>query len=598
MATCTLRVREIPGSSPGAPTNLYMVKEEIRKSIKKTTKLLVQKYKWHLPEDLDIPLITSFNPAHGDYNTPIALILSKTIKESPLKLAELISQEIQKQQNKIISKIEILPPGHLNFFLEKSAFQKELKNLIKSSGFIKKQGDPKKSIIVEYSSPNIAKPMHVGHLRSTIIGEALANLYDICGYKVIRWNYLGDWGTQFGKLITAYKLWGTKTEVEKNPIQTLLTLYQKFHQEAKTNSDLEQLAQKEFKKLEQGDKENKKLWSWFKKESLKDFQNIYKLLGIKFDVEKGESDFEKDLLPLIESLKKKKLAQKSRGALIISLDRFNLPPALIQKSDEATLYLTRDLANLIFRIKKYHPVKILYVVGNEQDLYFKQLFALAKILGLTSKTEVEHIKFGLILNENKKKFSTREGELITLQEVIEKALEKALKIIKDKHPSWTIQKQKQLAQVIALGALKFNSLKSFRTADIIFDWEQMLDFKGTTSVYLQYTYARFNKIFLKAKKIGLGEAKLLNQGIEINLIKQLLDFPLNIQRSAFEYSPHLLANYLLSLADLANNYYEKVPVLKETESKRRNAQLMLIKAVILILKKGLEILGIEVLKEI
>lgn len=575
-----------------------MLKDKILHLIKQSLKSLAKKQQWQLPKDLDIPLITSFNFTHGDYNTPLALILSKIIKDSPLHLAELISQEIQKQQNKIISKIEILPPGHLNFFLEKSAFQKEVKNLIKSSGFIKNQENSKKSIIVEYSSPNIAKPMHVGHLRSTIIGEALANLYDLCGYKVIRWNYLGDWGTQFGKLIAAYKLWGTKTEVEKNPIQTLLTLYQKFHRETKTNPDLEQLAQKEFKKLEQGDKENKKLWSWFKKESLKDFQNIYKLLGIKFDVEKGESDFEKDLLPLIENLKKKKIAQKSEGALIISLDHLNLPPALIQKSDKATLYLTRDLANLIFRIKKYHPVKILYVVGNEQDLYFKQLFASAKILGLISKTEVEHIKFGLILDENKKKFSTREGELITLREVIEKALEKALKIIKDKHSSWPIQKQKQLAKNIALSALKFNSLKSFRTADVIFDWEQMLDFKGTTSVYLQYTYARFNKILFKAKKIGSGATKLLNQEIEINLIKQLLDFSFNIQKSASEYSPNLLANYLLSLADLSNNYYEKVPVLKETESKRRNAQLMLIKAVVLILKRGLQILGIEVLKEI
>jgi len=574
-----------------------MIKEELHNLIKKAVNSLAKQKNWPLPKNLDIPLITSFNPTYGDYNTPIALILSKTIKDSPLKLAELISQEIQKQQDRFIQKTEILPPGHLNFFLEKSAFQKELKNLIIPPAFIKKKG-AQKTVIVEYSSPNIAKPMHVGHLRSTIIGETLANLYDICGYKVIRWNYLGDWGTQFGKLIASYKLWGKKQQVEQNPIQTLLALYRKFHQEAKTNPDLEQLAQKEFKKLEQGDKENKKLWSWFKKESLKDFQNIYKLLGIKFDVNKGESDFEKDLFPLIESLKKKKLAQKSKGALIISLDRFNLPPALIQKSDGATLYLTRDLANLIFRIKKYHPVKILYVVGNEQDLYFKQLFTLAKILGLTSKTEVVHIKFGLILDENKKKFSTREGELITLQEVIEKALKKALKIVKEKHPSWSIQKQKRLTQAIALGALKFNSLKSFRTADIIFDWEQMLDFKGDTSIYLQYTYARLNKILLKAKKIGLGEAKLLNQDLEINLIKQLLDFPLNIQKSASEYAPHLLANYLLSLVDLANNYYEKVPVLKEENLKRRNAQLLLIKTIALTLKKGLEILGIEVLKEI
>jgi len=574
-----------------------MLKEELYNLIKQSLESLAKKQRWQLPEDLDIPLTTSFSPAHGDYNTPLALIFSKTIKESPLHLAELISQEIQNKQSKWIEKIIVAPPGHLNFFLKSSAFQKELKNLIIPPVFVKKKGS-QKTVIVEYSSPNIAKPMHVGHLRSTIIGETLANLYDFCGYKVIRWNYLGDWGTQFGKLITAYKLWGNKTEVEKNSIPTLLALYQKFHQEAKANPDLEQLAQREFKKLEQGDKENRKLWSWFKKESLKDFRKIYKLLRVKFDVIEGESDLEKSFLPLIEDFKKRGLIQKSEGALIINLDKFKLPPALIQKSDEATLYLTRDLATLIFRIKKYHPEKILYVVGNEQDLHFKQLFALAEILGLTSKTEVEHIKFGLILDENKKKFSTREGELITLQEVIEKALKKALTIIKEKHPSWPLQKQKQLAKNIALAALKFNSLKSFRAADIIFNWEQMLDFKGDTSVYLQYTYARLHKILLKAKKIGAFDEKLLNQDLEINLIKQLLDFPSNIQKSALEYAPHLLAIYLLSLTDLANNYYEKVPVLKEENQKRRSAQLMLIKAVILTLKRGLAILGIETLEEI
>lgn len=575
-----------------------MVKKDISNLIQEALEALATKQHWSLPKTLDIPLAVSFNEAYGDYATPISLALGKILKEPPLKLAELIAQEIRKQPNKIIAKIEILPPGYLNFFVKKSVLSKALRQLIKIEPVLRQKENQKQTIIIDYSSPNIAKPMHVGHLRSTIIGEALANLYDFCGYKVIRWNYLGDWGTQFGKLITAYKLWGTKTEIEKNPIQSLLTLYQKFHQEVKTNPDLEQLAQKEFKKLEQGDKENKKLWSWFKKESLKDFQNIYKLLGIKFDVEKGEADFEKDLLPLIESLKKKKLAQKSEGALIVSLDDFNLPPALIQKSDEATLYLTRDLANLIFRIKKYHPVKILYVVGNEQDLYFKQLFALAKILELTPKTELRHIKFGLILDEGKKKFSTRQGGLISLQEVIDKALEKALEIIKERHRAWPAQKQDRLAQVLALGSLKFNSLKSFRAADIVFNWEAMLDFKGDTSVYLQYTYARFNKMLPKIRAAGQTKTELLRHKLEINLIKQLLDFPSEIQRSVFEDTPHLLANYLLSLADLANNYYEQVPVLKEPDQTLRNARLFLIQSFTLILKTGLKALGIETPEEI
>lgn len=575
-----------------------MIKKRLYNLIKQTIKLLAKEKNWSLPKDLDIPLITSTNPAYGDYNTPIALNLSKIVKDSPLAIADLIFQKIQNKNLPWLDKIVIAPPGYLNFVLKPNAFQKELKNLTKLVNPTPKKHFRHKTIIIEYSSPNIAKPMHVGHLRSTIIGETLANLYDFCGYKIIRWNYLGDWGTQFGKLIISYKLWGKKEEVKKNPITALLSLYQKFHQEVKNNPDLEKLAQQEFRKLEEGDKENQKLWLWFRKESLKEFQKMYKLLGIKFDIIKGEADFEKDLLPLINNLKKKKITQESNGALIIPLDQFNLPPALILKSDKATLYLTRDLANLIYRIKKYRPSKILYVVGQEQELYFRQLFALAEILKLNSKTQLEHIKFGLILDENRKKFSTREGELITLQEVIDKAILKSLEIIKEKHPDWSLKKQKAKAQIIALAALKFNNLKSFRTNEIVFDWKQMLDLKGNSSIYLQYTFARLNKILSKAKKIDVFDEKLLNHELEINLIKQMLDFPFYVQKSALEYSPHILVNYLLSLADLANNYYETVPILKETNKKRRNSQLKLIQAITLVLKTGLAILGIKTLPEV
>jgi len=572
-----------------------MVKEKLQNLIERSLVQIIKEQKWIIPNHFDISLALPPKQNYGDYSSSLPLALSKIVKQPPLTIAKILLAQIEKNKLNILKKVEIASPGYLNFFLQPESLQKELKNLKSLSRNLK---NSTKTIIVEYSSPNIAKPMHVGHLRSTIIGETLARLYKNLGYRVIRWNYLGDWGTQFGKLIVAYKLWGKKQEVEKNPIPTLLSLYQKFHQEAKTNPQLESLAQQEFKKLEQGDKTNKQLWHWFKKESLKEFQSLYQLLNIKFDVTKGESDFEKDLFSLIESLKKKKLTQKSEGALIIPLDQFQLPPALIQKSDEASLYLTRDLANLIFRIKKYQPKKILYVVGNEQDLYFKQLFALAQILHLNPKTDLVHVKFGLILNANKKKFSTRTGELISLKEVIDQAIQTALKIVGQKHPTWPKQKQNDLAQTLALGALKFNSLKSFRTADIVFNWKQMLDFKGNSSVYLQYTYARLKKILFKAKKIGVFDEKLLNQDLELNLIKELLNFPDYLEKSAADYAPHLIANYLLSLADLANNYYEKVPILKESNLQRRNAQLFLIQKVTLILKQGLEILGIETLKEI
>jgi len=587
-----------------------MLKQTIKNLIKESYKKAALENKWPLAYVPDVSLEIPGNNQYGDYSTIIAFSLSKNIKKPPSEIAAILIDKMQKKLPEQITRVELSKNGFINFFLNKKFIQKELQIIYeqKTKFGLSKVGK-NKTIIIDYSSPNIAKPMHIGHLRSTIIGEALANLYETLGYKIIRWNYLGDWGTQFGKLIAAYKLWGEKKEIEKNPISALLALYIKFHQEMRNNPDLEKLGQEEFKKLEKGDKENKKLWLWFKKESIKDFQKIYKLLNIKFDLFLGESFFEKDLVLLINLLKKKNLAQKSEGALIVPLEKFNLPPALIQKSDEASLYLTRDLALLRYRFKKYNPAKILYVVGNEQDIHFKQLFALAKIIFPNKKAELIHIKFGLVLSEKRKKISTREGEIIPLQEVINQVIEKSLGIIKNKKTQWSLSKQKKLAQTIALGALKFNDLKSFRASDIVFDWKKMLDFSGDTSVYLQYTYARINKILTKAKKIypvrnvisnGVGkyDCQLLLHQSEIYLIKKISEFPEIIQASAEKYSPNYLATYLLSLADLTNKYYETVPVLKETNKNRRNAQLILLKTITNVLKKGLEILGIQVLKEI
>jgi len=549
-----------------------------------------------LKKDLNIALEPTENILYGDYSATLPFALAKEIKDSPINIAKKLKEALESFSIKEIEKIETAVPGYLNFFIKKESFQKELRELYRKQKPPKKE--KKKTVIIDYSSPNIAKPMHIGHLRSTVIGESLANIYESLGYKVIRWNYLGDWGTQFGKIIAAYKLWGDKKEIEKNPIVSLTTLYQKFHQELKNNPDLEKLGQEEFKKLEKGNEGNRKLWLWFKKESLREFNRIYKILNVKFDILKGEADFEKYLLPLIKDLKKKKIAQESEGALIIPLDKFNLPPALIQKSDKATLYLTRDLAAFIYRLKKYKPDKILYVVGNEQNLHFKQLFAIAGLLNLAKNTQLEHIKFGLILDKERKKFATREGEIILLEDVLNKIIEKSLTIIKEKHPQWPNKKRIKTGQIIGAGALKFSDLREFRTSDIVFDWNKMLDFKGSTSIYLQYTYARLNKIIEKAKKIAAFDEKFLNHPLEINLIKKILEFPNTIENSAKNYAPNGLANYLLSLADSANQYYESVKVLKEENEKRRNAQLVLLKIITDVLRKGLDFLGIKTLKEI
>jgi len=551
---------------------------------------------------LSIPIQTSFQIGRGDYSTPLPFALKDVLKKEPKEIAQLLKQELENSPLPIIEKIEIAQQGYLNFFIKKPALIKELNDIyLHYDAFLKKASSPlnkNKVVIVEYSSPNIAKPMHIGHLRSTIIGAALANLYQALGYKVIRWNYIGDWGTQFGKLIAAYKLWGNKKEVETDPLPALLSLYQRFHEEAKKDPSLEKKGQEEFRKLEEGDEENRKLWLWFKEESLREFNKLYNLLGIKFDVVKGESDLEKDLLPLLQELSQKKLVRKSQGALIFPLEQFHLPPALLQKSDEATLYLTRDLASLIYRLKIYNPQKILYVVANEQSLYFQQLFAIAEILKLNIKTELIHTKFGLVLDQDGKKFSTREGKLVPLQEVIEKGIARALLIVKEKNPSWSLQKQKDIAQTIALDALKFNDLKEHRLMDVVFAWDKMLALKGNSSVYLQYTYARLYKILTKAGKIKGKDCATLNKPIEIALIKKLLDFPDVIKQSAVNYSPNQLATYLLSLSDWSNRYYEEVPILKEEDMQQREARLILIKCITNILEKGLNILGLTALPEI
>ncbi len=549
-----------------------------------------------------IEIETQFQKEKGDYSSNIAFSLAKQLKQSPQTIAQKIQEEILIKKPKFLKKIEE-KNGFLNFFLEENILTSKFLKVESEKLFSLNIGKNQK-VIIEFSSPNIAKPMHVGHLRSTIIGDCLANLFSFSGYQVIRWNYLGDWGTQFGKLITAYKLWGKEEKIKKDPVNNLLNLYQRFHSEVKKNPQLEKMAQEEFKKLEDGDKENTRLFQWFSKESSKEFQKIYRLFKIKFDVIKGESFFYQDQEKIIEELKKKKIVQESEGALIIDLKEFNLPPALILKSDEAGLYLTRDLCALIYRVDKYQPKMILYVVGNEQDLHFRQLFAVFQKIR-KNKVKLVHVKFGLVLNEKKEKFSTREGELIPLKELIDKAIIEALKILNKKQPAWSKEKKQKIAEKIAISSLKFNNLKTYRLNDIIFDWERMMSFQGDSSVYLQYTFARFSKILAKSKlsRNFIKDFQKRNQKIEVNslekdIIKKIIDWPDIIISSVRNYAPNILANYLLSLADLLNQYYETTPVLQEENLEQRHFRLYLIEICLEVFTNGFNLLGIETLKEI
>ena len=550
--------------------------------------------------------------SHGHLSANISFALAKQFKKSPIAAAEDVKKHLlgNAPQN-LFEKIEIAPPGFINIWFARDAIQKEFLEISRA----KEWGSPsprlqrvnkKQAVIVEYSSPNIAKPMHVGHFRGTIIGDAIANIHQFLGYKTIRWNYLGDWGTQFGKLIAAYKMWGSEALLKKEPIKHLLDLYVRFTAEAKANPDLEIRGREEFKKLEAGDKENRKLWEKFKKESLKEFNKTYKTLGVKFDVTLGESFYEKDLKLITEYLISQEIAVRSEGALIIPLDDFNLPPAMIQKSDGVSLYLTRDIANILYRIKKYHPAKILYEIGSEQELYFKQLFAIAKSDFLHDFTpelknagaiELMHIGHGLVLGKDGKKLSTRAGKTIFFEDLINEAIDKTTKIIEEKNPKLSAKEKQRIAKAVAIGALKYNDLSQNRLSNITFDWDKMLSFEGDSGPYLQYSYARLKSILRKAGKTHNPQLTTydLNSDLELEIILKLDRFPEAIQKVAIGYYPNELAAYLYDLAKSINHFYQAEPVLKAPKG-IREARLALISKSAEVLKTGLGLLGIETLE--
>lgn len=547
--------------------------------------------------NLDVKVTVPEFSAQGHFSTNVAFLLAEKNKTSPIGAAENLKQKLLKNPKaKVFSKIEVANPGYINFWFTPEYIQNEFLKIAKAKDKYGQSNLGKgKKAIVEYSSPNIAKVMHVGHLRSTVIGDAIANIHEFLGYKVIRWNYLGDWGTQFGKLIAAYKLWGNKGAVEKEPIKTLSDLYVRFHDELKREPDLEKQGQEEFQKLEEGDRENRTIWQWFKKESLKDFERIYKVLGVKFDTAIGESFYEKDLKNLTAELLKNGVAKKSEGAVIVPLEKFNLPPGLIQKSDGASLYLTRDIMNIKYRVSKYKPEKILYVVGNEQALHFEQVFAVAGILKLNG--EFSHIKFGTILGEDNKKLATREGKTISLDELIQKSVRLAYEVVDEKNPKLFKAGKAEIAEVVGVGAFKYNDLSQNRLSDISFNWNKMLNLEGNSAPYLQYTYARLRSILRKAGKPGKFNVSELSSEADINLILKLSGFPDVLAETSRTYFPHYLTDYLYDLARATNLFYETEPVLK-SKPELRGARFALITALTETLKTGLNLLGIKTLEKL
>ncbi|MFA5747218.1 MAG: arginine--tRNA ligase [Candidatus Paceibacterota bacterium] len=560
-----------------------------------------------VPAGFDPAKIKIDHPDHGrgDYATGLALQMGKLIGKNPMEAAEILKQEIEKQKMPEIERIEIAAPGFLNFFASERFLSGELEKILKEKknyGRGKKNG---KTVLIDYSAVNIAKPFGIGHLRSTIIGQAVYNLYEFLGWKAIGDNHLGDWGTQYGKL--SYQLFEKKlkglSSKEAAKILSGLTIaelekiYVEFHQEAESKPEMEDSARQWFRKLEQGDKTAKMIWDACVKISLKEFERIYDLLGVKIDYAIGESFYLDKAAAAIKEAKEKGLAKESQGALIFEYPNEALPPAMLLKSDESSIYFTRDLAAIKYRIKRWHPNLFIYEVGTEQSLHMKQLFLAAELLGWLRKDQLVHIGHGLYRSPEGK-FSTRKGNTIHLEEVLGEAISRAGKLVEGSASAKDLKakEKEEIAKEIGVGAIKYNDLSQHYSKEIVFDWDKMLNLRGNSGPYLQYVVVRCQSILNKAgassKTSGFGDLVLAAE--ERAVLSLLSKFPEMVAEAARTFSPNLLCNYAFELAQSYNLFYEKLPILKAEKEEQKIFRLALTKAAAQVLTNSLNLLGIEV----
>ncbi len=537
------------------------------------------------------------NPAMGDFSLP-CFKLSKTLRKAPQQIAEQIQQGLELPP--FIEKAEALS-GYLNFFLDKTVLARELLYEILQAGDTYGAGKigEGKTIVIDYSSPNIAKPFHIGHLRSTMIGNAIYRIHRFLGYECVGINHLGDWGTQFGKLIVAYKSWGTEADVESGGIDELLRLYVKFHDEAEARPELEDEARAWFVRLEQGDAEAGRLWEWFKQISLQEFNEIYQLLGVSFDSYAGESFYNDKIQPVVDQLQSKRLLEEDDGAKLVRLDAYGMPPALILKKDGASLYHTRDIAAALYRKQTYHFERAIYVTGAAQNLHFQQWFKIIELLGYEWAKDLVHVPFGQVSLEGAK-LSTRKGNVVMLEELLTQAIEKTKAIIEQKNPN--LPNKAEVARQVGVGAIIFNDLSGNRIKDIVFSWEEVLNFDGETGPYVQYTHARACTVLAKSGlasgeervkfELSISAPALLDNAEAQNVLKQLLLFPEKIEQAMLKLEPSLISRYLVDLAQSFNRFYHECPILVE-EAELRTARLALVRGVQITLANGLRLIGLE-----
>jgi arginyl-tRNA synthetase len=540
------------------------------------------------------------DPKFGDYQSNALMSLAKARKLNPRQLAEDVVKRLDVSGT--CEKVEIAGAGFLNFRLKTSALGLTL-DIAAGGGplFFEKATRPK-TVVMDFSSPNVAKPMHVGHIRSTFLGDSLARAFRLLGHQVIADNHIGDWGTQFGKLLVGWKKFLNVEALKSDPISEMERLYKVVNAAGESDASVEAEARLELVKLQNGDPENLKIWREMIALSEKQFDEIYSRLGIKFDFTYGESFYNDRLKPLVDDFVRKNIARESEGAIAIFFDenpQLKDKPALIRKSDGASNYATTDLATLAFRLEQWHPDEIVYVTDDRQQLHFQQVFAAFRKGQPEAKTKLTHVWFGKILGEDGKPFKTRSGETVKLADLLDEAEERAFKIVSEKNPDLSEPVRREIARVVGLGAVKYADLLPNRQSDYIFSWDKMLALHGNTAPYLQYAYARIRSIFRKLDepfKTGMNEPVRLAAPEEITLAKHLLNFGLTLEAVAEEYRPNFLCIFLYELAGKFTGFYENCPVLK-ADVETRSSRLALCDLTARVLKQGLDVLGIEIVDQ-
>lgn len=528
----------------------------------------------------------------GDYALP-CFRFAKALRKPPVKIAEELAAEIAGAP--FLKDVRAVN-GYLNFFIDRNDFtQKTLREILSAGVSYGESGEGAgKTICIDYSSINIAKPFHIGHLSTTVIGGALVNIYRKLGYRVVGINHLGDWGTQFGKLISAYKRWGSREEVEKGSIREMLRLYVKFHDEAEKDESLNDEARAYFKRIEDGDGECLALFNWFKELTIREVQKIYDLLGVKFDSYAGESFYNDKMQPVVDELEKKGLLKTSEGAKVVDLEAYGMPPCLILKADGATLYATRDLAAAFYRKKTYDFAKCLYVVAYQQNLHFQQVFKVLELMGCEWAKDMVHVAFGMVSLEDSGSLSTRRGNVVFLEDVLQQAIAKAKEIMLEKTPD--MKDPDETAKRIGVGAVIFSTLSANRIKDIVFSFDKVLNFDGETGPYVQYAYARCSSVLEKAKP-ELEKMRFENLSpYETDLVNLLGTFPKTVKSAAEKYEPSYVTRLMAEVAKSFNKFYFECRIIGEEEGVMHR-RLGICAAARSVLASGLGLLNIQTVEK-